>query len=494
MDRKVQLLKYLILFLILFFVNVNEVRSKVKPPQDFNSAKTLEGKYVICRKTFEKVKIQKVKWIFQRGYKYLIFEIKYESGKKETLEYESLSKFYSEFKLESETKTLVSENKSEQPEKKLVQPAQIVENSVEKSKIFQIPSNHPNIEEAKKLESTLVYSHTDFPSFTSFEISKGDVFIVKNVRASHVPPEYTEPCLIFTLQKYGEDSSVKLRYLSLQQFKSDWEIISESAKTLKDKYLNKKIIKKCITDADWNDKYIAYRITYIDMTTYPFNFHLLSLAENESYNSFRYENSQSFEEEWLICDSKMLYNKIIEYLKTKSLISDEDLECAIKIFSDIKPNEEFYSQAQGKIKEWKQILRKRAELKKLKQQEEEKREIARIKKFNLTPYNCPLQIYDYIIKENIIGIPEVTLYYRNRGSKRIIAFNINIYCYNIYDEPVNYPLGSNIFRGITQDEDLEPGETGSSTWSLTFFDLTKKVKIKVTKILFSDGTRWVISK
>jgi len=107
----------------------------------------------------------------------------------------------------------------------------------------------------------------------------------------------------------------------------------------------------------------------------------------------------------------------------------------------------------------------------------------------MTSQKCPLKIYGYEISYNSIGIPEVTLKYKNKGTKIIKAFSVKIYCYNAYNEPLT-PFGKSYYAGISDDENLKPNETNDSTWTMNLFDTTKKVKVKIYKVLFSDGTIW----
>lgn len=112
-----------------------------------------------------------------------------------------------------------------------------------------------------------------------------------------------------------------------------------------------------------------------------------------------------------------------------------------------------------------------------------------IGKINLSSKKCPLRIFDVFLTSNSIDVPEVNIRYLNKGNKTIKAFSAHIYCFDVYGDPINI-LGDNILNGEANDKEIGPGEIGSSLWTLNLYDLTKKVKVKIYKVLFSDGTIW----
>lgn len=113
-----------------------------------------------------------------------------------------------------------------------------------------------------------------------------------------------------------------------------------------------------------------------------------------------------------------------------------------------------------------------------------------IKKLNLSPKSCPIKLLDVYITYNSIDIPQVNIEYINKSKKIITAFSMMVYCYNVYGEPTGM-FGDNVFGGISSDENLKPNDINTGTWTLNTHELTKKVKIKVYKIQFSDGTKWM---
>lgn len=113
----------------------------------------------------------------------------------------------------------------------------------------------------------------------------------------------------------------------------------------------------------------------------------------------------------------------------------------------------------------------------------------KLTKINLSSKNCPIRILDVYLTENSIGIPEVNIKYQNKGLKTIKAFSVEIYPYNTYGERLS-SFGKNVYRGLSDDENLKQGAINKSVWVLNLFDTTKSVKVKIYRILFSDGSKW----
>jgi len=106
--------------------------------------------------------------------------------------------------------------------------------------------------------------------------------------------------------------------------------------------------------------------------------------------------------------------------------------------------------------------------------------------------NVPLKIESVEVDSNSIGTPEVTLYIKNLSPKTIIAYELSFQCYDSYDRPVKRFLNnSNLFNGISQNDNILSGQQDSATWTLTLYDLTTNVKnVKIVSVRFSDGTTW----
>lgn len=103
-----------------------------------------------------------------------------------------------------------------------------------------------------------------------------------------------------------------------------------------------------------------------------------------------------------------------------------------------------------------------------------------------------MQILNTEIEYNSIGTPEVLLEIKNLSSKTVKAFRISVDCYDDFNRPVNRYLGnSNVFIGISQDNNLNPGASQSYLWNLNLYDHTTNVKnVKIIEVSFTDSTIW----
>lgn len=106
--------------------------------------------------------------------------------------------------------------------------------------------------------------------------------------------------------------------------------------------------------------------------------------------------------------------------------------------------------------------------------------------------NIPLCFIVADVKQNNIGNPEIRLKVKNISNQDIDAFDITIYCYNRYGNPVNkYSTGSNICAATSQDL-IKKGEESSGTWTLFGQELTTNVKVFLSKVHFTNGKTVVI--
>jgi len=111
---------------------------------------------------------------------------------------------------------------------------------------------------------------------------------------------------------------------------------------------------------------------------------------------------------------------------------------------------------------------------------------------NLLKNNIPLYLSKVEIISNIIGNPEVTITITNISKNDIDAYDIEIYCYNRYGEPVKkYTSGSNISIGTSQDI-IYSGAESNDTWTLYGQELTTNVKVFLSKVHFANGKTLVI--
>jgi LysM repeat protein len=103
---------------------------------------------------------------------------------------------------------------------------------------------------------------------------------------------------------------------------------------------------------------------------------------------------------------------------------------------------------------------------------------------------APLRFVSARVSFNVIGNPEAWLAVRNQSVKTVDAYEVSIYCYNRFSEPVrHYAYGSNRFKGISQGV-LMPGEGSEDCWTLYGHENTTSFKAVVDRIHMTDGTVW----
>jgi len=114
----------------------------------------------------------------------------------------------------------------------------------------------------------------------------------------------------------------------------------------------------------------------------------------------------------------------------------------------------------------------------------------------------PIYFVSAEVNFNSIGTPEANLVVKNISKKVIDAYEIKIYCYDRFDRPVrHYATNSNVSEGISQEKIGPNGINGSKisedyyccgdTWTLYGHDTTTKIKVYLSKVHFTDGTRWI---
>ena len=99
----------------------------------------------------------------------------------------------------------------------------------------------------------------------------------------------------------------------------------------------------------------------------------------------------------------------------------------------------------------------------------------------------PLTICEYSMGEDSIGTPETTVWFRNVSFKDIVAFRVKFDCYNIFGQ-----LERTYYSGYYADDCyITPAEKNGFKWSLYGADSVNKLtNIRVTEVVFSDGTKW----
>jgi len=111
----------------------------------------------------------------------------------------------------------------------------------------------------------------------------------------------------------------------------------------------------------------------------------------------------------------------------------------------------------------------------------------------LATQTCPLECVAGKLRENIIDIPEAVLKFRNRTHQPILAFTVEIECFNNFDEPVrDFAQHKNVFRGISQTT-IQPAQEETSTWTLHLHENTTKATVRIVRVKLADGTEWTPS-
>ena len=113
------------------------------------------------------------------------------------------------------------------------------------------------------------------------------------------------------------------------------------------------------------------------------------------------------------------------------------------------------------------------------------KELDRLKK-----HNCPLRIVSATLHRNVIGEPEVTLTVKNSTDNDAVAIEVNIECWNRFDEKVlGWGKQTNVFTGISQKR-IEKGKEEVLAWQLSARDTTAKIRVTFARVKFADGTLW----
>lgn len=103
---------------------------------------------------------------------------------------------------------------------------------------------------------------------------------------------------------------------------------------------------------------------------------------------------------------------------------------------------------------------------------------------------CPLELMGGSIRTNVINLPDARIQLRNRTSQRILAYSVEMECFNSYGEPVrDFAGGSNVFRGVSQDV-VEPYGEDTATWQLSLHATTSSARVRIMRVKLEDGTEW----
>ena len=100
----------------------------------------------------------------------------------------------------------------------------------------------------------------------------------------------------------------------------------------------------------------------------------------------------------------------------------------------------------------------------------------------------PLVICGAMIEDNVIGIPEVSIAVANRTDQTIQGYEVEIECWNAFDEPVGFG-GDNVFGGISQKRIMGSSiETG--TGQLHSHQNAVRVSVRITRVKPTQGQVW----
>ncbi len=104
-------------------------------------------------------------------------------------------------------------------------------------------------------------------------------------------------------------------------------------------------------------------------------------------------------------------------------------------------------------------------------------------------YVGPISIKEAGITTNSIGLPVLTIVVRNNTDRAISAFDLEVECWNSFDEPVRDLLGSNTFISPCQTK-IESGETMRLRDQLSLHAGTAKATVRVTRAKAEAGQLW----
>jgi hypothetical protein len=103
---------------------------------------------------------------------------------------------------------------------------------------------------------------------------------------------------------------------------------------------------------------------------------------------------------------------------------------------------------------------------------------------------CPLKITGGLLKDNVIGMPELTIELENVRDSDVVAYEVEAECYNNFGDPVrSLGRGSHVFAGVGQTT-IPSGEKKRSTWQMSLHDTTTKVTARVVRVKLKNGVEW----
>jgi len=105
----------------------------------------------------------------------------------------------------------------------------------------------------------------------------------------------------------------------------------------------------------------------------------------------------------------------------------------------------------------------------------------------------PLKLLKALVTFNAIDNPEARVIVKNVSKKTVDAYDLGIYCFDRYGDPVNHYLyDTNRFGALSQNT-IKPGQSfgSNSYWTLYGHENTAKIKVVLEKVHFTDGTTWI---
>jgi len=110
----------------------------------------------------------------------------------------------------------------------------------------------------------------------------------------------------------------------------------------------------------------------------------------------------------------------------------------------------------------------------------------------LVNLNCPIELASYKVQTSTVDKKVlIRINFINFSEQTVSAIKIKIFCFNAFDEPV--PSEEyNFIEDIIQDIEAKPGTVFcyDRFIELKGFEETRRIKVIVTKVLFSNGNKW----
>lgn len=101
----------------------------------------------------------------------------------------------------------------------------------------------------------------------------------------------------------------------------------------------------------------------------------------------------------------------------------------------------------------------------------------------------PIEIVATGIHRNAINGASLTIEIQNTKDRAIEAFEVDVECFDKFDDPVSWPGKGNLFTGLSQST-LEAKKKTRAKWDLHLHRNTAKAKLWITRVKFADGAEW----